>query len=95
MEIKVGGIVVPVTVAVVQELSFDLILGMDYFTSTDAVVDVQNGVLTLFNRLTSVPMTMTRQHPVAATVSAVSIPPYSEAVFPVVTKTRLPRATTC
>jgi hypothetical protein len=39
-DLKIGGIIVLVTLAVVENLSYDLILGMNFFQQTDAVVDV-------------------------------------------------------
>jgi hypothetical protein len=79
------------TVVVVEKLGFDMILGMDLFREAHAVVDMPTNTLTLFNGLTAVPMTATGDHPVVATTMPIVIPPMSEAVLPVATKSRLPK----
>jgi predicted aspartyl protease len=91
VEIKIGGVIVPTIVSVVEGLCFDLILGMDFFREAHAVVDMRTNTLTLFDGLTAVPMSATGKHPVVATTMPVVIPPMSEAVLPVMTKTRLPK----
>jgi hypothetical protein len=91
VEIKIGGVIVPTIVSVVEALCFDLILGMDFFREAHAVVDMRTNTLTLFDGLTAVPMSDTGKHPVVATTMPVVIPPMSEAVLPVMTKTRLPK----
>jgi hypothetical protein len=91
VEIKIGGVIVPTIVSVVEGLFFDLILGMDFFREAHAVVDMRTNMLTLFDGLTAVPMSDTGKHPVVATTMPVVIPPRSEAVLPVMTKTRLPK----
>jgi hypothetical protein len=90
VELKIGGISMPFTVSVVDKLSFDLILGMDFFRETGAVVILRTKVLSLFDGLTSVPMTTTGEHGIVSTVSSVKIPPYSETIFPVRTRKKLP-----
>jgi hypothetical protein len=89
VEIKIGGVIVPTIVAVVEGLGFDLILGMDFFREAHAVVDMRTNTLTLFDGLTAVPMSATGEQPVVATTIPVVIPPMSEAVLPVMTKTKL------
>jgi hypothetical protein len=88
-EVKIGGIAVPLTVAVVDNLSFDLILGYDFFRDAHAIVKVRTNTLSLFDGLTEVPMTATGEYSVVSTASLVTIPPLSEAVFPVVTAGQL------
>lgn len=90
-EVKVGGVVVPLTVVVVGKLSFDLILGTDFFREARAIVDVHTNMLSPFDGLTDVPMTATGEPPVVSTDRLVIIPPMSEAVFPVVTSVQLER----
>jgi hypothetical protein len=62
-EVKIGGIAVPLTVAVVDNLSFDLILGYDFFRDAHAIVNVRTNTLSLFDGLTEVPMTATGEYP--------------------------------
>jgi hypothetical protein len=61
-EVKIGGIAVPLTVAVVDNLSFDLILGFDFFRDAHAIVNVRTNTLSLFDGLTEVPMTATGEY---------------------------------
>ena len=89
VSIKIGGISAPTTVSVVDKLNFDLILGMDFFRATNAVVNLQTHTLSLFEGLTTVAMTTTGEHPIVATAIAVVVPPMSEAVVPVTTTARL------
>jgi hypothetical protein len=84
-EVKIGGIAVLLTVAVVDNLSFDLILGFDFFREAHAIVNLRTNTLSPFDGLTEVPMTAAGEYPVVSTYSLVTIPPLSEAVFPVVT----------
>jgi hypothetical protein len=89
VEIKIGGVIVPTIVSVVEGLCFDLILGMDFFREAHAVVDMRTNMLTLFDGLTAVPMSDTGKHPVVATTMPVVIPPMSEAVLPVMDKDQI------
>jgi hypothetical protein len=88
-DLKIGGITVPMTLAVVEKLSYDLILGMDFFRQTDAVVDVSAQTVDLLGGLTSVPMTATGEHEVALAAIAAVIPPCSEVVLPARAKNNL------
>ena len=90
VDIRIGGVRIPMTLAVIEKLGYDLILGMDFFKETDAVVDVKAQLLSLYNGLTMVPMTSTGDSPVATSVNTVTIPPYSEAIFPISTTADLP-----
>jgi hypothetical protein len=88
-EVKIGAIAVPFTVAVVDNLSFDLILGMDFYREAHAIVIVRTNTLSLFDGLTEVPMTAAGEYPVVSTDRLVTIPPLAEEVFPVVTAGQL------
>jgi hypothetical protein len=88
-EVKIGGVVVPLTVAVVVNLSFDLILDMDFFREAHAIVNERINTLLLFDGLTAVPMTAAGEYPVVLTDRLVTISPLSEAVLPVVTSVKL------
>jgi hypothetical protein len=88
-DLKIGGVTVPITLAVVEKLSYDLILGMDFFRQTDAVVDVSAQTIDLLGGLTSVPMTATGEHEIALAAIAAVIPPCSEVVLPARAKNNL------
>jgi hypothetical protein len=89
-ELELNNLKIPVTLAVVQDLGYDLIIGMDVLRQTQAVLDVETNTLTLYGGLTAVPMTTAGAcAPVVAAIG-VEIPPMSEAVFPVEVKAKLP-----
>jgi hypothetical protein len=88
-EVKVGGLILPLTLAVIDKLGYELILGMDFLREARAVIDTSAKTLTLFGGLSSVPMTQTGAHPVVRAATAVEIPPMSEAVFPVKTSSQI------
>lgn len=90
-EVKTGGVAIPLTVVVVNKLTFDLILGMDFFREARAVVDVRTNILSPFYGLTEVPMTATGEHPVVSTDRQVIIPPMSEVVLSIVTSIKWER----
>jgi predicted aspartyl protease len=90
-ELKINGVKIPVVVAVVEKLGYDLIIGMDVLQQTQAVLDVETNTLTLYRGLTAVPMTTAGAcAPVVAEIG-VEIPPLSEAVFPVRAPVKLPK----
>jgi O-acetyl-ADP-ribose deacetylase (regulator of RNase III)/transposase InsO family protein len=84
VDIKLNGVIIPFSLIIVDDLAFDVILGMPFLQATRAVIDVSTNTLSIYDGLTSIPMT-TRGTKVDAvfTVSNVKIPPRSEAVFPV------------
>jgi hypothetical protein len=94
-EVKIEGVAVSLTVAVVDNLSFDLILGMDFFRDAHAIVNVRTSTLSILDGLTDVPMTAAGEHPVVSTDKLVTKPPLSEAVFPVVTTVKLAKRELC
>ena len=83
VDVKVGGVKFPFVFIVMEKLGFDCILGMDLLEATEAVIDVKTNALHLFSGLTSVAMTQTGHHTTVATVTQVTIPPFSEGVFAV------------
>ena len=80
---KLGGLTVPAVFVVVESLCNDVLLGLDWMEECGAVIDIKTKVLTLFDGLTSVPMTREGRPIVVRTVSACEIPPYSESVISV------------
>ena len=92
-DIRVNGMVIPFTFDVVQGLSIDLILGVDFLKFTQASVDFRVHALDLFHGMTSVPLIQHGTLPSVVTVANLTIPPNSEAVFPVRPTKRLPKGT--
>lgn len=83
IDIKIGGVTCPFVFIVVETLDYDCLLGMDFMNDTEALLDIKHSTLHLFGGLTSVPMTVTGNHAVVATIANVTIPPFSEAVIAV------------
>jgi hypothetical protein len=50
-ELKVGGLVLPITLVVVEEIGYDMVLGIDFFGQIEAVVDIHAHALNLFRGL--------------------------------------------
>ena len=80
-EIHIGGLVVPMTLSVVRNLAFDLILGVDFLHQTSAVIDIKNRSLVLQDGLTSVPLTTSVQLLIVSTINAITIPPFRRLFF--------------
>jgi hypothetical protein len=77
VDVKLGGMTFPFEFTVVENIGFDCILGMDLLGETKAVIDIPRSVLTLFEGLTAINMTVTGSHVTVSTISAVIIPPFS------------------
>jgi predicted aspartyl protease len=82
-EIKINGLRIPFSVNVIEKLNFDAILGLDFLQQTQAIVDVAENSLTLYQGLLTIPMIRLTDAPSVLTVANVIIPALSEAVFPV------------
>jgi hypothetical protein len=82
-EIKLNGLRIPFSVNVIEKLNFDAILGLDFLQQTQAIVDVAENSLTLYQGLLTIPMIRLSDAPSVLTVANVTIPALSEAVFPV------------
>jgi len=80
VDVKLRGVTFPFVFIVVEHIGFDCILGMDLLNGTTAVIDVHGSMLLLFERLTAINMTLTGKHVTVSTISAVTIPPFSEAI---------------
>jgi hypothetical protein len=52
-ELELNGLKIPITLAVVENLGYDLIIGMDVLRQTQAVFDVETNILTLYRGLTA------------------------------------------
>ena len=91
IELKLNGLRMPLIVSVVRNLGFYLLLGMDFFQATEAVVNVKTNTLDLHGGLTRVQMKAKNDTPLVVAAQTVKIPPMSEVVFPVRTKTKLPQ----
>ena len=89
-EVKANGLMMPFTFLVIESLTHDCILGMDFLTFTKANIDIGGSVLTLFEGMTSLPLTRQGSVSIVETVANVSIPACSEAAIAVRSKRILP-----
>ena len=84
IEFDIGGLKVPFRVYVIEEISYPVILGLNFLKTTHAVIDVQKDLVSFYEGLVSVPMTHTGEPMRVRTADAITIKPYHEAIFPVV-----------
>jgi transposase InsO family protein len=80
-DIKIAGLGIPCTFCVVENLAFEAILGVDFLTAANAVVDVGNNTLSLCDGFIAVPLITATDSIAVSTIDAVSLPAYSESIF--------------
>jgi hypothetical protein len=82
VNIRIGGLNLPCTFAVIENLGFQAVLGMQFLHDAKAVIDVANHTLSLYDGLTAVPLMRVDENAcIVRTVNRIVIPPRSEAVF--------------
>jgi hypothetical protein len=82
VNIRIGGLNLPCTFAVIENLGFQAVLGMQFLHDAKAVIDVANHTLSLYDGLTAVPLVRADDNAfIVRTVNRIAIPPRSEAVF--------------
>jgi hypothetical protein len=85
-EIKISGLSIPITFDVIDRLGYDCILGVSWLQAAKAVIDLSSNTLSLYDGLISVPMIrLANMAQTVFTIANVTIPAYSESVFPVST----------
>jgi len=82
LTLNIHGLLVPFTFYVLEHLSHNLIMGVDFLTRTKANIDMATGVITFYDDLVGLNMTKGDEI-LLRTVNAVRIPPKSEALIPV------------
>jgi O-acetyl-ADP-ribose deacetylase (regulator of RNase III) len=85
VDFRINGLVIPFSVAVVDQLNHDCIIGVDFLRKTMAKIDMHCNTLELFDGLSVTPM-IKPEGAMAFTLSTVTIPPKSETLFPIGTK---------
>jgi hypothetical protein len=82
VNIRIGGLNLPCTFAIIENLGFQAVLGMQFLHDAKAVIDVANHTLSLYDGLTAVPLVRADDNAfIVRTVNRIAIPPRSEAVF--------------
>src|SRR5208282_930827 len=85
-EIKINGLAIPINFDVVESLGYDCLLGITFLEAIEANIDLKTNTLSLYGGL--VVVSMTRYSSLTSpvfTVTSITIPPYSECVFPMST----------
>ena len=83
MEISVGDLRIPAQFYVLSNLTHHLILGIDFLTESNAVIDISRGVVTFQDNLVVAALINKKSQPLAfvRNLKSVFIPPCSEAVI--------------
>jgi hypothetical protein len=82
VDIRIGGLILPCTLAIIENLGFQAVLGMELLQDAKAVIDIANHSLSLYEGLTTVPLVRADENVcIVRTVNRTTIPPRSEAVF--------------
>ena len=87
-DVKLGGILFPADFLVIDRLGYDVIIGQDLLEFTKANINIHTKTLTLYDGLVNIQMCHSGNFEVVKTVSAVTIPPLSEAIVNVQCKHR-------
>jgi hypothetical protein len=82
-DLKIHGLVIPFVFSVVEKLSYDCILGMNFLQETNAVIDATTGTLGLYHGLLTVPMIRADNPATVQLVCNVTLPPLSETALPI------------
>jgi hypothetical protein len=82
-DIKINGLKIQVTFRVIPDLVYDIILGERFLQQTEAIIDVGTNTSSLYRGLMSVPMIKANNLTTVKTCTAVTIPPFSQALFQV------------
>ncbi len=85
LSIKINGLVIPFDFQVIPTLSVNLILGIDFLTTTKAKIDLSTSTVTFYDDLVMSPLTTkVKNNPSIVTLSeSIVIPPQCEAIIPV------------
>ena len=89
-DIRIAGIKIPASCIVIQNLTHDVIIGLDTLELAKAKISVHSRTLELYDGLIKVPLIDASRGGTAVTVGNINIPPYSKAIFPVRTKSPIP-----
>jgi hypothetical protein len=82
VDIRIGGLNLPCTFAVIENLGFQAVLGMEFLQDAKAIIDIANHSLALYDGLTTVPLVRADENVcIVKTVDRKTIPPRAEAVF--------------
>ena len=88
-DIRIAGIAIPASCIVIQNLTHDVIIGLDTLQLARAKISVHSRTIDLYDGLITIPLIEASRCTTAVTVASIKIPPYSKAIFPVSTKTPL------
>lgn len=84
LSIKLNGLCIPFDFLVAHNLRQDMLLGTDFLSKSNALIDYTNNTVTFYDNLVQVNILETRANIVARLRSACTLPPRSETFVPVV-----------
>jgi hypothetical protein len=93
LTVRLQGITIINSFIVVDELAYNVILGADFLHDTRASMNFGDRRLILYDGLVSIPLSDTNEGQTAYTVSNVTIPPRSQAIFFVACDRKVPPGT--
>jgi hypothetical protein len=76
-DIRIAGIVIPISSTVIQNLTHDIIIVLDTLELVKAKLSVQSRTLDLYNGLVNIPLIQMSQCTTVVTVAKIKIPPHS------------------
>ena len=84
VDICIQGLIIPFTLCVLRQLSHPVILGCDFFRHTQAIINIGNRSLSLFDNLVCAPLTtQTDKYSSLRLFQNVIIPPFTETIVKV------------
>jgi hypothetical protein len=83
ISLKLGGLTVPFNFLVVQPLTQDLILGLDFLESTRAVINCSDRTVTFYDNITAINLLDNKRKIVACLTKDCELEPRSENILPV------------
>ena len=82
-EVKLGGILFPAEFLIIDRLGYDVIIGQDILETTKANINIHTKTLSLYDGLVNIQMSHSGNFEFVKTITAVTIPPLSEAIVSV------------
>jgi hypothetical protein len=84
-DLKIHGLVISFVFSVVEKLTYDCILGMNFLQDTNAIIDASSGTLSVYHGLLTCTNDTSNDNPatVQLMICNVTIPPLSETALPI------------
>ena len=89
LNLNIGGVEMKQNFLVIEQLSFPLILGVDFLTNYDCQIDFSTKTLFVQDKLIAIPLTKAICTVPVETLCEINIPPRSDSVIPVMIKSNV------